>query len=192
MPTGWQGRLLASILAFVAVAAIYLVVVAPLVDLYAERTTLIEERSMLVPRLAAAAAELPRLRARVAALHAAARARHVTLDGASDAIASANLENRIEQLAASLGATVGSTESLTAENRGAYRRIGLRLVLSGPYETLVKLIAALETATPPLIVANLQVHGILGRPGLPHSSALDAGIDVYGFRHNTTSVAGKP
>jgi general secretion pathway protein L len=192
MPTGWRGRLLASILALAAIAAVYLVVVAPLVEFYAERTTKIEERRMLVPRLAAAAAELPRLRARVAALHAAARARHVTLDGASDAIASANLENRIEQLAASLGATVGSTESLTAQSRGDYRRIGVRLVLSGPYDTLVKLIAALETAAPPLIVANLQIHGILGRPGMQHSSAIDAGLDVYGFRHNTIKAAAKP
>ena len=87
---------------------------------------------MLVPRLKAAADELPELRARVAQLRATAGARKVTLDGSSDAIAAANLQSHIEELAASVGVTIGSTESLPVEVRGGYRRIGLRYTLSGP------------------------------------------------------------
>ena len=63
------------------------------------------------------------------------RTRRSPLEGASDAIASANLQSRIEELAASAGATISSTESLPAEVRGGYRRIGLRYVLIGSYET---------------------------------------------------------
>jgi hypothetical protein len=114
------------------------------------------------------------------------------LEGASDAIASATLQTRIEELAASVGATIGSTESLPAEVRGGYRRIGLRYALSGPYETLVKLLAKLETATPPLVIDNLAVHGVLRRPGTAAVSTLDAGLDVYGFRSNENLVAAKP
>ena len=151
---------------------------------------------MLVPRLQAAAAALPELRARVALLRAAARTRKVTLDGASDAIASANLQSRIDGFATSIGATIGSTESLPPETRDGYRRIGLRFALSGPYETVVKLLAKLEAATPPLIVDNLQIHGVLRRPGLPAGGEaeadLDAGFDVYGFRNGGGSAANKP
>ena len=114
------------------------------------------------------------------------------MDGASDAIASANLQSRIEELATSVGATIGSTESLPAEVRAGYRRIGLRYVLSGPYETLVKLLAKLEAATPPLVIDNLHIHGVLRRPGTPAASGLDAGLDVYGFRGNENPVAAKP
>jgi general secretion pathway protein M len=179
MPTGRRGRLLALSLALVTLGGVYLLAVAPLFDLYAEREANLDDGRMLLPRLQAMSAALPAYRARVAELHAAARTRKVTLDGASDAIASANLQSRIEAFAVAVGAT-----------------IGLRLALNGPYETLVKLLAKLEEATPPLIVDNLQIHGVLRRPGLPQSGgtdiALDAGLDVYGFRSDDKSVAATP
>jgi general secretion pathway protein M len=184
-----RGRLLALALAVLAVAIVYLAVAAPLIDLYTSRQAFLEDQRMLAPRLEAAAAELPALRARITALHAAQSALKVTLDGASDAIASANLESRIEALAAGAGATIGSTESLPAATVAGYRRIGLRLVLSGPYETLVKLLATIEAATPPLVIDNLQIHGVLRRPGMPDADSLDAALDVYGFRSNAGSVA---
>lgn len=186
MPTGRQGRLLALALALFALAGIYVIVAAPLLDLYAERQAELADKRMLLPRLSAAEAELPALRARLTQLGAAARARKVTLDGGTDAIASANLQGRIEELASSAGATIGSTESLPVETRAGFRRIGLRLVLNGPYETMVKLLAEIEQANPPLIVDNLQIHGMLRRPGMPETTALDAGLDVYGFRSNDT------
>jgi general secretion pathway protein M len=192
LPTGRRGRVLALLLVLVALGGIYLLAAAPLLDLYAERAAAVENRRMLVPRLKAAADELPGLRARVAELRASAGTRKVTLEGASDAIASATLQTRIEELAASVGATIGSTESLQAEVRGGYHRIGLRYALSGPYETLLKLLAKLEAATPPLVIDNLSIHGALRRPGTAAVSTLDAGLDVYGFRGNENLVAAKP
>jgi general secretion pathway protein M len=195
MPTGRHGRLWALILMLTALASVYLLVVLPLVNLYAERQSALENRRMLLPRLKAAAEELPGLRARASELRAAAGTRKVTLEGASDAIASANLQSRIEELAASVGATVSSTEGLPAEVRGGYRRIGLRYVLIGPYETLVKLFTKLEAATPPLVIDNLHIQGGLRvdrRPGPPATPGLNAGLDVYGFRTNENPVAAKP
>lgn len=196
MPTGRRGRLLALILVLAALGAVHLLVVAPVLGLYAGREAGLEDRRMLLPRLQAAEEELPALRAQVAELRAAASTRRVTLDGASDAVASANLQSRIEGLAASAGAAIGSTESLPAETRSGYRRIGLRFVLNGTYETLVKLLAKLEAATPPLVIDNLQIHGVLRRPGVRTApgldAGLDAGLDVYGFRSNEKSVAAKP
>ncbi len=171
---------------------VYLLVVAPLIDLYAGRAAVLENRRMLLPRLRAAADDLPALRTRVEQLRAAAGTRKITLDGASDALAAATLQSRIEELAASVGATIGSTESLPAEARSGYRRIGLRYVLSGPYETLVKFLAKLEAATPPLVIDNLHIHGVLRRPGTPATAGLDAGVDVYGYRDGEKSVAAKP
>jgi general secretion pathway protein M len=179
-------------LALVALGAAYLLVVAPLGELYAERQAILENQRMLGPRLKVAADELPGLRTRAAELRVAAGARKVTLEGASDAIASANLQGRIAELATSVGATIGSTESLPAEALRGYRRIGLRYVLSGPYETLVRLLARLEAVTPPLVIDNLHIHGVLRRPGTPAAAGLDAGLDVYGFRSNDSPVPAKP
>jgi hypothetical protein len=171
---------------------VYLLVVAPLCDLYEERAATLQNRRQLLPRLNAAAEELPRSQARVEQLRAAAGTRKLTLDGPSDAIAAANLQSRIEELAASAGAKIGSTESLPVETRSGYRRIGLRYVLSGPYETLVKFLAKLEAATPPLVIDNLHIHGVLRRPGVAAAQGLDAGLDVYGYRNSEKSVAAKP
>jgi general secretion pathway protein M len=196
MPTGRRGRLLALSLMLLVLGGIYFLAVAPLVDLYRGREADLENGRMVLPHLQAAAAALPALRAQVAELRAAARTRKVTLDGASDAIASANLQSRIEGFAVSAGATIGSTESLPAETADGYRRIGLRFALNGPYDTLVKLLAKIEEAAPPLIVDNLQVHGVLRRPGLPPGPgsefALDAGLDVYGFRSEQASTTAEP
>ena len=192
LPTGRQGQLLAFALLLAALGAIYLFAAAPLLELYAERAAAVENARMLVPRLKAAADELPGLRSRAAELRATASTHKVTLDGSSDAIASANLQSHIAELAAAAGVTIGSTESLPAEMRGGYRRIGLRYALSGPYETLVKFLARLDAATPPLVVDNLSIHGVMRRPDAPAASALDAGLDVYGFRNNENLVAAKP
>ena len=192
MPTGRRGQLLALSLLFVALGGVYFVAVSPLLGLYAERADVLENRRMLLPRLRAAADELPALRARVEQLRAAAGTRKITLDGASDAIAAATLQSRIEELATSSGATIGSTESLPGEARSGYRRIGLRYVLSGPYETLVRLLAKLEAANPPLVIDNLHIHGVLRRPGTPAATGLDAGLDVFGFRNSENPAAAKP
>ena len=192
LPTGRQGQLLALALLLAALGAIYLFAAVPLLELYAERSAAVENARMLVPRLKTAADELPGLRARAAELRATASTHKVTLDGSSDAIASANLQSHIAELAASAGVTIGSTESLPTEMRGGYRRIGLRYALSGPYESLVKFLARLDAATPPLVVDSLSIHGVMRRPGTPAASALDAGLDVYGFRNNENLVAAKP
>jgi len=191
MPSGRRGQLLALSLLLAALGGVYLVVASPLLGLYAERAAVLENRRMLLPRLRAAAEELPILRARVEQLRVAAGTRKITLEGASDPIAAATLQSRIEELAASAGATIGSTESLPAEARSGYRRIGLRYVLSGSYETLVKFLAKLEAATPPLVIDNLHIHGVLRRPGTPANAGLDAGLDVYAYRDGEKTAAAK-
>jgi len=192
MPSGRRGQLLALSLLLAALGGVYLLVASPLLGLYAERAAVLETRRMLLPRLRAAAEELPILRARVEQLRVAAGTRKITLEGASDPIAAATLQSRIEELAASAGATIGSTESLPAEARSGYRRIGLRYVLSGSYETLVKFLAKLEAATPPLVIDNLHIHGVLRRPGTPANAGLDAGLDVYAYRDGEKTAAAKP
>ena len=83
---------------------------------------------MLFPRLKASAEGSPGLRPQASELSAAAVTRKVTLDGANGAISSANAQSRIEELGASVDATVSSTEGPPAEVRGGYLRIGLRHV----------------------------------------------------------------
>jgi general secretion pathway protein M len=188
---------------------VYLVVITPVLGFYDQREAALEQRRMLEPRLRATAATVPVLQSQLAKYREAASTRKVVIEGASDAIASANLQSRIEELAASSGVSISSTEGLPAEARGVHRRIGLRIAISGPYEGIVHLLAAIETATPPLIVDNVQIHGTMQmRPQQPRSALLsqqrglppgdvsniprlDAGCEVYGFRSNDSPAVVK-
>jgi general secretion pathway protein M len=176
--------LLAVAILVAAIGLAYLLIAIPLQDLYLERQAALEDRGMLASRLAAAATDLPALRAQLTELRAAASTKKVTLDGANDAIASADLQGRVEALATSLGVTLGNTEALSAADRGAFRRIGLRIAAHGDYESLVRLLGAIDTSVPPLILDNLHLRSV-SRPGLIAGDLqLDAGIEVYGIRSN--------
>ncbi len=163
-------------------------VVTPLLDFYAQREAMLADRQMLAPRLSAVAGRLPGLRGRLAELKTAASSKRITLAGRTDSIASANLQSRIEELAAAAGVTIASTDGLTVQNRGGYNRIGLRVAVSGAYEGIVKLAAGIETAAPPLVLGTLQIHGVL-RENATILPRLDASFEVYGFRHAETPVA---
>jgi general secretion pathway protein M len=188
---GRRGRLLALFLLLLALAGVYLLVVAPLLDAYAELENALENRRMLIPRLDASGADVPALRDRVAELRTAASTHVVALDGASDAIASANLQSRIQELAAAAGVAIRSTESLPAEARGDYRRIGVHLMLTATYDNLLTLLGKLQTAMPPLAIDNLRIRGVLTRAGAPVAN-VGVGFDVYGFRTSETGDVAKP
>jgi hypothetical protein len=204
LPIGLPGRCLALALLLGALGIGYLVITVPVLDLYGQREAALAQRRMLEPRLRAAAEEVPALRARLAELKASASNRKITLEGSSDAIAAANLQSLIDELAVSVGVTVASSEGLAPDNRGAYRRIGLRIAVNSEYDNLLALLAAIEKATPPLVVDNLQIHArlqamaMLRSPLAPASanapaaaSRLDAGLEVYGFRRQETPLAAK-
>lgn len=138
---------------------------------------------MMALHLAALASELPALRVRVAGLRAAAsKSRTDLFDGDSDAIASALLQKRVGELATSVEATISSSEALPGEPRGPYRRIGIRVRLHDKYETVIKLLAALETATPPLVTAVMHMQGTIKQTSVSEPSRLETTFEVYGFR----------
>lgn len=190
MPTGSLGRVLAALLLCVLIGLVYTALVIPLLNLYRGGEAALADRQLLLPKLERLAAEVPNLRARLASLQTAGAGKEVTLDGASDALASANLQSRLGQLAAANGVTIASTEAIAAEERGPYRRIGLRLAVNGKYEAIVKLLAAIREAAPPLILANLQIHGLFRAVAIRTSYPLETRFEVYGLRIGDATSSG--
>jgi general secretion pathway protein M len=192
LPHGLPGRFLALVLTFAVIFAAYGLVVAPLLSLYSDRSLLLANRTSLRDKIAAAAAELPQMRARANVLSGTSDVQQTTLEGSSDPVAMANLQNRVEELAAWAGASISSTETLQPEARDYYRRIGLRVVLNGSFPSLVTFFSGLETSTTPVVVDNLQLHNVQSRTGSNQVSRLDATVDVYGFRVNEQSSGTRP
>ena len=184
LPSGRQGRVLALGRLVLAAIVLWLGVAAPLSDLYDAQSAKLAQRTALAARMAGLAAELPELQIRAAAVPANNGA--ATFEGATDALAGATLQSQLQSLAGTAGATLSSTETLTAEPAGPYRRIGVKLSISAPLPVLVQLLAQIEQSRPPMLIDDLQIHGSpIVLPGVT-ASALDVGFTVYGFRSGGT------
>ena len=183
LPTGRMGQVIAVLLVAVLVAACWSGVAAPLLDWHAERGANLERRATLARRMAQIAADLPALE-QAAARPSAGPAKIAVLDGGTDAVAGAALQQKLQELAAQAGAPLASVESLPAEQLGAYRRIAVRASVNAPWPPLVKLLAAIESASPQMLADELEVHGNRGfiRDA---AASLDASFVVMGFRAGT-------
>jgi len=190
LPTGRRGQVLAVAIATVALLALWFGVAMPLVGWHAARGEAIERQRALAVRMEALAASLPALRQRAASL-AAGPAPQALLEGASDAVAGAALQEQVQAMAVEAGSPLTSAEALPAEPAGAYRRISLRVALSAPYPVLVHLLAAIADATPRMLVDDLQVQA----PPLGLRSAVlprDATLTVLAFRARDSAPGAAP
>ncbi len=189
LPEGVRGRVLAVALLVVVLAALWAGIAVPLTDWYAERADSIDRQTTLARRMAQISADLPALRAEAATTQAAAPV--AVLGGASDAVAGAALQQRLQQIGASLGATLSSTEVLAGEPAGAYRRIGVRLAVNARWPVIVRLLEAVASNTPRLLVNDLQVQSLRAVVA-DADPAMNVTMVVFGFRAGAAAPPAAP
>ena len=188
LPDGPRGRALALGLTAIVLAAVWLAVGQPLLGAYADRTDETQRRAMLAARMADVAASLSELQREAAAQSTDATPASATLEGASDALAGAGLQSLVEAMSNSAGGHLTSTEALPAEQVGAYRRVALRVTVDAPWRVLIKLVQAIERATPRMFVDDLQIHA---QPAAEKTREppLDITFTVLAFRAATSDSA---
>jgi general secretion pathway protein M len=145
LPEGRRGRLLALALTLSVLAALWLGCARPLIDWYGAQSEVLGQRRALLQHMTQVAATLPTLQRQSSGERPPPAS---LLEGASDAIAGAALQDIVQAMGAAAGASFSSIETLPAEQRGAYRRIGLRLSLAAPWPVLIELLRAAETGAP--------------------------------------------
>ena len=182
LPTGRAGQALAVLLLAVVLAAAWIGVAAPLLDWHAGRADTMAARRTLARRMAQIAQTLPALQRQAAASPGTPAA--AVLDGSTDAVAGAALQQAVQDMAARAGAVLASVEVLPGEQAGAYRRIGLRIGLNAPWPVLVGLLRGILDAQPGMVVDDMQVHGTRAFIRDP-AAALDASWVVLAFRAGT-------
>jgi general secretion pathway protein M len=191
LPGGPAGRWLALGIALIALALLWLGMAAPLLDWHAARAERLEQRAMLARRMTSLARDLPALRAAASGRPAEGPTGGALLEGATDAVAAASLQQRVQDMAAQAGASLSSVETLPASQIGsngasangasAYRRIGVHVALNASWTVLIGLLRQIEAASPRMLVDDLQVHaGHSVTP--PPDPPLDAGFTVFAFR----------
>ena len=192
LPTGRNGRLLAVLIALLALAVLWLGIAMPLLDWHAARAEALAQRRALADRMALLVARLPSMQARAHALSASGRAGATALiPGNSDAVASAAIQEKVAALASSLGLSLASTETLAAASEGSYRRVGVRVSMDAAFEVVVRLLGAIEAARPSLLIDDLQIHGtrLLGQTG---SAPLNVAFTVIGYRRPDAAESRHP
>jgi general secretion pathway protein M len=182
LPTGRQGRVLAVGLVVMVFAILWLGVLAPVFDFYAASADEVDALRARVTRGAALIEALPAL-TREAAI-ADKTPTQAVLQGGSDAIAGATLQELVQGMASSSNAQLTSIETLPGEQVGAYRRIGVRVELSAQLAVVTNLLAAIEQAQPSMLVDDIR---LTATPVGPQNAQLplDVAFTVYAFRIGT-------
>jgi general secretion pathway protein M len=180
LPEGRAGRILALSILALLLALAWLLVGDPLTGWYADRAAALQQRHLIAERMTQLVANLPALR-RAAQEGNQGPGAGTLVAGASDAVAGAALQQRVQDMAQSVGADLSSIEALPAARVGAYRRIGVRVALHATWPVVLRLMQAAETSSPHMLVDDVQLHGprIAGAAAEP---ALDGTLVIYGFR----------
>jgi hypothetical protein len=190
LPTGRTGQALALGLPVVAAAALWFGIAMPLIDWHADRDAGLARRIMLADRMGVLVGALPMLREQAASAAADGSSGPGLLDGDSDSMASASLQERLQALFLQAGVQLNSVETVPGEQDGGFRRIRLRITFSASWPVLLGLLKDIHVATPVLLVDELQVqpalHRISTAPG-----TYDVACSIFAFRSGTVGVPAK-
>ena len=178
---GRRGQIVAAGLLLAVLSLAWIGIVAPLAELYQERSLALQERQNLAAQMHVLAASLPGLRA--AAIAEPDRRRPVAsgLAGGTDALAAANLQTLVGQIASGSGVTISSVDTITPQNSLWGRRIGVSLRLNGTYRAIVTFVSRVLLAQPKMVVDDLELHNT-STTGATPDSLLDGSVSVFGFR----------
>jgi general secretion pathway protein M len=154
-------RLLAVALLLVAVLALVQLLVLPVLAAYRETAASIEQSQTLLQRYRALAAQRPQLEEELAAQQKAEVASVAYLEGTSEALAAAALQDQVRAIITRAGGDLRSTQILPVEPAGpesSVRRASLRLQLAVDVDGLQQLLYELETSEPYLFVEDLNIR----------------------------------
>jgi hypothetical protein len=103
------------------------------------------------------------------------------LDGDTDALAAAGLQERVQRIATASGASLTTVETLPGKAENGWRQISLRISLNAPWDVVVNLIRSVRQSPAAILVDDLHVKA----PTAAHPTAAEpvqTSMVVYGFR----------
>jgi general secretion pathway protein M len=186
-PGSLLARTLALTLLATAVAGGYLLIVVPVLDAYRDNADAIERAEILLRRQRALAAQRPLLLARVEEEKENAEAVAGYLLGPSDALAAAQLQDRLKAVIEAAGGELRSTRILPAEAVEASpgtRRTALQVQMIVTIEGLAEVLYGLEAGQPYVLIDELSVRNQRERRrrGEPETEPmLDVNLRLSGF-----------
>jgi general secretion pathway protein M len=181
---GRRGQCLAVAIALLAVVLVWLGLIGPLWSLYDDRQEHLLDRQTALQHMRVVADSLPDLRRVAADDSDVASEGHSLLQGDTDALAAAHLQERVQRLAAATGASLTAVETLPVTIVPPYRKAALRISFTAPWPVVVGLLQSINDSTERIFTDDVQFRaspGGRGNASLPIQTALT----VYGLRADT-------
>jgi general secretion pathway protein M len=179
-----RSRVLAIGLLVVALALCYLVLVHPIVAAYRETARTIAELEANLVRYQQIGRQLSLHEADLARFQRAQPSGGYFLRSGTDALAAAELQDRVKRLVDSSGGELVSTRDLPVSQHGRFSSVGIQVQMSGSVGTVLLVLYALESGRPLVIVDNVNLRAIAEsrfRRTEPEVNRLSASFDVSGF-----------
>jgi general secretion pathway protein M len=181
--------LAAVFLLVAAIEAAYVLLVEPIVTGYRETDQAIEEVNDQLSHFQRLAAMRPILANQLDQLAAEQGSGAYYLNGGTDALAAAGLQDRVSALVDGSGGSLRSIQPMSGVDEQGFRRITLRIQMTATIEALFETIYALETGTPVLFVENLDIRSRFtrrpsnqaGAQEAPDAPLLAVGFDLSGY-----------
>ena len=190
LPTGRNGQFLALGLTILVLAAFWLGVVMPVIDWHGERAEALVRKAALVQRMEALVATRAAVQEQAKAVAAGGAGETALLEGDSESVAGATLQELLQAMFMRAGVQLNSVETLPGDETGAYRRIRLRVSFNASWPVLMSLLKEFELARPALLIDELSVqpalHRISTAPG-----TFDVTCAIFGFRAEPAKGANK-
>lgn len=185
----WIGRLAAVLLLIAVIAATYVLLVEPIISGYRETDKAIEEVDNQLSHFQRLAAMRPVLTNQLDELAAEQKSGTYYLNGGTDALAAAGLQDRVSALVDGSGGILRSIQPMVGVDEQGFRRITLRIQMTATIGALFETIYALETGMPVLFVENLDVQSRFtrrrsnqaGAQVAPDAPLLIVGFDLSGY-----------
>ncbi len=157
LPEGRQGQALAAAMTLLGLALFWFAAVSPLLGWYQSRAAELAQQQAIAAHMTALAADIPQLRMAVAAAKPLSQDQQILLAGSTDAIAGANLQSALQNLAQQSGTSLDSSELMPVVSAGALRRIGIQVTVTATWPVLIAFLEAISTARPRMVVGQLSL-----------------------------------
>lgn len=184
LPT-WVSRVAALALFFGLLAFIVFLTVPPVLRNFDANRETIQFNRDAIARFERIAATLPALKKQLAALEARSRSRRHYLSGATPALAAADLQKHVQNIAKANGGTVSSIQILKSEKEDDFERIAIRIQLRATIESIRDIFYNLEAGQPYLFIDNLEIRTRSTRRRRGGKVAADpllvVGFQLYGY-----------
>lgn len=180
-----RSRALALGLLAIVLGAAWLGVARPLMGIYAGQQRELARTAELLDEFTRIVAERPALELQRQALADAEVAQHLTLAAESDGVAAAGLQRLVKAAVEQAGGQLQSTQVKAVRPDGGFRRVGLRVQMTGTVEALRQALLALEASQPLIYGEGLELRARQQSrstvKGVIEDRTLEIRLDVYGL-----------